>query len=52
MTTALSTAYVMKGLHQVAGAPVAEERWVSVDCGMRVVKADTAVASRYSVCDG
>jgi len=54
ITTALSTAYVMKGLNQVAGdyfqivvpgAPVTEERWVSVSCGIHVVKADTAVAS-------
>ncbi len=35
MTTALSTAYVMKGLNQVAGAPVAESggsRWIAVCC--------------------
>jgi ribonuclease T2 len=54
ITTALSTAYVMKGLNKIAGdyfqivvpgAPVTEDRWVSVDCGIHVVKADTAVAS-------
>lgn len=52
ITTAVSTAYVMRGQNKVGGdyfqivvpdVPVIEERWVSVDCGIHVVEAGTVV---------